>query len=212
MKKLVFAFMTLLLGASSAFPQVTSTFPVTVPGGGTNFNFSCAVLNTPPCWPLMSIWDGTTKMTAVSLGQALATFSIPVVPPITTYPQDPCFLQKKSQITLTSNSTGPLELIPLAALNTIYICALHVKPTAATIFNLVQGVGTNCTGGSPAQAKLWGDTTVANGVPFSGLGDGTGWGSGLGTLISTIPGDAVCFTQTAAELVSITIDYVKTQL
>ena len=129
-------------------------------------------------------------------------------------PVDQCYLQKKSQFTLTSNATAITQLVPLVSGNTIYICSVTIKPTAATVFMLVEGTGTNC---GTATAAVYGGsngtsptTTASAGVPYSGPGDGIAVGSGLGTWIAThVAGDALCFQQTVAENVSITFEYVQ---
>jgi hypothetical protein len=210
MKKFLLASTALLLGASSAFPQATTPLQGTV-GSGPTFNFDSAVISTPPYWPLVRLWDGTTKMSVVPLGTASEAFSIPVTPSLTTRAQDECYLQKKSFVTVTSSNTALTQLVGLVNLNTIYICSILVKPNAATAFSLVEGTGSNCA--SAPQAAVVGSLTAANGVPMSGLGDGFAMGNGTGTVFAIAnPGNALCFGQSVAESVSITIGYVQSQL
>lgn len=163
------------------------------------------------CWPFMTIWDGTNIAPVVPLGTTTEQFSIPTTPPLTTRSQDPCYLQKKTTITLTSNATSATQVIPLASLNTTYICSVLIVATTATVFNLIEGVGTNCAGSSPMPQVIVGSLTPSSGlslpagVPIQLAPGGTVWAMHTS-------GDEVCFTQTVAENLSMTFSYVNTQL
>jgi hypothetical protein len=211
MKKLLLASTALLLGISSAFATVT-TIPlnVTVPGSGTPFAFLNNSL-TGQDMPIVGIGDGINIMSVVPLGTATEPFSIPVTPSLTARSVDPCYLQKKTFVTVTSSNTALTQLVPLANLYTIYICSILVKPNAATAFSLVEGTGSNCA--SVPQAAVLGSLTAASGVPMSGIGDGFAMGNGTGTVFAIAnPGNALCFGQSVAEAVSITLGFVQTPL
>lgn len=209
MRKIALALMAFLCATPSFASVTTIQKNVTVPGSGTPFDFGNDGTNS---WPLMQLWDGTNLGVVNPNGQATVGNSAPVVLPAVQVTQSPCGLQKSTTVTLTSSNTASTQLIALAALNTIYICSVLIKPTAATVFNLIEGVGTNCTGGSPAPQAVVGSTTAANGVPLAALGDGFALASSTGVWTTHAPGDALCFTQTVAEALSITLSYVQTQL
>lgn len=154
----------------------------------------------------------------VQVGNALAPG---IQPPSASYPvaitptqvtQSPCALQKSTTVSVTSKSTASFQLIGLVNLNTIYICSAVIKPTAATVFNLIEGVGTNCGGASPAPQAVVGNMTPSQGLPFSGANDGLALASSTGLWTTHVPGDALCFTQTVSENISITLTFVQTQL
>lgn len=202
----------LALGAIFSQPAfatvVTTQMNVTVPGSGTAFDFATDGTNS---WPLVQPWDGTNLGVINPNGQATVGNSAPVVLPAVQVPQSPCALQKSTTVTLTSNATASTQIVGLVSLNTIYICSVLIKATAATVFNLIEGVGTNCTGSSPAPQAVVGSTTAASGVPLT-TGDGFALASPAGVWSTHAPGDALCFTQTVAENVSITLSYVQTLL
>ena len=172
--------------------------------GTQQFQYNCTTV-TPTagtCQPIVQIGNANPN------GQATVGGGQPVTLPAAQVPYDKCFLQQKSQFTLTSNATAVTQLIGQNAGTIINICSISIRPTSATVFSLVEGTGTNC---ATAQVKVYGDTTAASGVPYSGVGDGIAVGDGLGTWIAThVPNDALCFQQTVAENVSITFEYVQT--
>jgi hypothetical protein len=172
--------------------------------GTQQFQYNCTTV-TPTsgtCSPVVQVGNFNPN------GQALAAASAPVVLPIAQVPYDKCFLQQKAQFTLTSNATAITQLVGANAGTIINICSISIRPTSATVFSLVEGTGTNC---ATATVKVYGDTTASLGVPFNGVGDGIAVGSGLGTWIAThVAADALCFQQTIAENVSITLEYVQT--
>lgn len=211
MRKIAIALMAFLC-ATPSFASVTVIQKnVQVPSSGTLTPFSFGNDGTNS-WPVMQLWDGTNLGVVNPNGQATVANSAPVVLPAVQVTQSPCALQKSTTVTLTSNATASTQLIGLVSLNTIYICSILVKNTSATVFNLIEGVGSNCTGGSPAPQAVLGSTTPASGLPLAILPDGFNLASPVGIWTTHAPGDALCFTQTVAENVSITISYVQTAL
>lgn len=209
--------LSLLFFAVIGISPALANFAITPGSGTTVFAIDAANQGTSLCaassteCPATVLIDKTGTPTAVNAnGQASAGNSQPVVLPAVQVPADPCYLQKKSQFTLTSNATTSTQLIGAVALNTIYICSVHIKVNAATALSFLEGTGSNC---ATSQVALVGSTTAANGIPYSGIGDGSFGGNGIGTVWSTVaPGDALCFAQSVAEYAQITIAYVQTSL
>jgi hypothetical protein len=164
------------------------------------------------CSPVFQVGNANNNgQTGVGGGQPVTLAAVQV-------PYDKCTMMQKSQFTLTTNVTAMTQLLGVStggAGTIINICSIKIRPTAATVLSFTEGTGTNCgtatvavEGGSNSISP---NTTAANGVSYTGIGDGDVRGNGAGTVLAThVPNDALCFQQTVAENVSITFEYVAT--
>jgi hypothetical protein len=218
MRKFALAFVALLLGISGALAQSTSTFNVTVPGVGTGFNFDCAGgVGTAPCWPLVRLWDGTTKMTITPLGTTTEALSLPTTSPTTTRPADACYYQTRTTIPI-STTAASTTLVLAATLSRVYVCSGLIKNGAAVNIGIIEGGGSTCAGGGGggSTAALAGAITPAigtAGIPLGAIGDGfvIGDGSGQSAIRMATPNDSLCLVQSGTVLLSGWLTYVQTQ-
>jgi hypothetical protein len=207
MRKFLLALTALFLGMSPALSQgVTSTFPMTVPGSGTNMNFNCATtLNTPPCWFLMQPWDGTTKMTILPPGTTTEAGSFPTTSPTTTRPLDACYYQTRTPVPI-STTAATTQLVAASASNRVYVCAGLIKNSAAVNIGIIEGGGATCAGGSgggPTTALAGAITPAIGtaGIPLGAIGDGFIIGTGGMSGIRMItPNDSLCLVQSGTVL------------
>lgn len=211
MKKLFAITSAAILFASSALGS-TVQLNVTVPGSGTPFDFDSDGTNN---WPLVRLWDGTTKMTVNANGQASAANSTPVTLPITQYSADPCTMHgdiigtaTKSSVAI-STTAGTTQLVGPLSLNQVYICSIFIQPSAAATVSIVGGLGGACTTGTPA--AIAGSTTLANGIALT-TSNGFIAGNGGATVMSTTTsGHGVCLEQVGTAQLSGYMTYVQTQ-
>jgi hypothetical protein len=197
-----------------------------------SFKLDCnnATPTSGQCWPLMEIYDAAGNQATVNAsdhgltvhqansnpnGQNSVANSQPVVPPLATYSQDPCYLHGDIVGTATkqsvafSSSAAAFTLVAPVALNQVYICFITLVSTAADSISLVGGLAPNCTTGTPL--AMAGSLTAANGMDIAA---NQGWvaGSGLGTVYSTATsGHGVCILQSGATKIAGSIVYVQTQ-
>ena len=216
MKPRFFLALTAFLFAADA-SAATVQLNATVPSSGTPFDFDSDGTNN---WPLVRCWDGTTKCTlnssdgglvvhvanANANGQQSANNSSPVVLPPTQVTTDPCALNTKINVPL-STTAGRYQIVAPVALKRVYICSIVIKSTAADSISLVGGLGSSCTTGSPL--AIVGSTTPANGVDVGAL-DGWSQGNGGGTIYSTTTaGHGVCLVQSGTTKIAGALTYVQ---
>jgi hypothetical protein len=118
---------------------------------------------------------------------------------------DPCAINPKTNLAVSTNATALTQVIPAVTGAKIYICSIALIGAGATAFNLNVGTGTNC---GTNTAALLGSTTAANGMSFPANGGFT-LGNGAGTVAVTGASSEVCTVQSNAVYVSGVITYVQ---
>jgi hypothetical protein len=103
---------------------------------------------------------------------------------------DACMGQAKTNLPISFQATSSAQLIALSGSTKIYVCSLSLIASAATVFSLTGGTGTNC--GTPA--ALIGTTTASNGLSLAANG-GLTLGNGGGTVAVTGAGSELCIVQ-----------------
>jgi hypothetical protein len=211
-KRFIFAIAALLFVGTGAFAS-TVQFNVTVPGSGTPFDFDSDGTNN---WPLVRLWDGTTKMAINPNGTTTEAGSQPVTTPTTTRPLDACYYQTRVTIPI-STTAASTTLVTAAASDRVYVCGGMIKNSAAVNIGIIEGGGATCGGGSGggSTAALAGAITPAigtAGIPLGGIGDGflLGDGSGSATIRMLTPNDSLCLVQSGSVLLSGWLSYVQT--
>lgn len=104
-----------------------------------------------------------------------------------------------SSALLTVSTATTTQIVALAAAKSIYICSLTINGAGSTTGKLVSGTGTNCGTG---QANLTPAFSLAAGSTVTA-------GSGLGYVVKTASGAAVCVTNSAAVGVNVLVSYTQ---
>lgn len=126
-------------------------------------------------------------------GQATAANSSPVVLPAAQVTADPCSLGAKTNLPISFQTTSITQQIALSGSTKIYVCSLSLIASAATVFSITGGTGTNC--GTPA--ALIGTTSATHGLSLAANG-GLTLGNGAGTVAVTGAGSELCIVQSGA--------------
>ncbi len=137
-------------------------------------------------------------------GQATAANSSPVVLPAAQVTADPCTLGTKTNLPISYQTTSITQQIALSGSTKIYVCSLSLIASAATVFSVTGGTGTNC--GTPA--ALIGTTSASNGLSRAANG-GLTLGNGAGTVAVTGAGSELCLVQSGAGNISGNLTYVQ---
>jgi len=91
------------------------------------------------------------------------------------------------------------QMIALVSAKAIFVCGFVINGAGATTTKLVYGTGTNCATG---QISLTPAFTLATGSNIAA-------GSGLGYLLKTAAGNALCVTNSAAIAANVFVSYTQ---
>ena len=196
MKQIILAAIALLVLSAPAFAVCPSTFQIKDNLGATgNVVYSDSSGN---CLPNVSVSNANAN------GQAAMASSSPVALASNQSVADPCMFQAKINLAISFQTTSSTQLIALSGSTKIYVCSLSLIASAATVFSLTGGTGTNC--GTPA--ALIGTTVAAHGLSLAANG-GLTYGNGGSTVAVTGAGSEVCIVQSGAGDLSGNLTYVQ---
>jgi hypothetical protein len=125
------------------------------------------------------------------VGSAIPTQATSV--PIGGVSNDPCSYAAKTNLPISFQTTSITQQIALSGSTKIYVCSLSLIASAATVFSVTGGTGTNC--GTPA--ALIGTTSATHGLSLAANG-GMTLGNGAGTVAVTAAGSELCLVQSGA--------------
>lgn len=132
-------------------------------------------------------------------GQASAAASSPVVLPAAQVTADPCTLNTKTNITISTTATS-IQLAAGSGSTQVYICSFSLIAATAAIIDMVGGTGATCASSTPI--AIWGSTTAANGLSLAANG-GLTYGNGAGTVgRTTTAGHGACLQQSGSAQIS----------
>ena len=133
-------------------------------------------------------------------GQAAMTGSVPVVLANNQAMADPCTYAAKTNVAISMTGTTTIKLVSLAASQKIYICALNLRASAATVWSIVDGTKTTTECDTAAEAVI-GATTATHGLSETANG-GNAYGNGNGTtaLTNTAAHDLCLFQSGSGDL------------
>ena len=117
---------------------------------------------------------------------------------------DPCFATAKTNLPISLQTTSITQQIALSGSTKIYVCSLSLIASAATVFSVTGGTGTNC--GTPA--ALIGTTSASHGLSLAANG-GLTYGNGGSTVAVTGAGSELCLVQSGAGDLSGNLTYVQ---
>ena len=117
---------------------------------------------------------------------------------------DPCFATAKVNLPISLQTTSITQQIALSGSTKIYVCSLSLIASAATVFSVTGGTGTNC--GTPA--ALIGTTSASHGLSLAANG-GLTYGNGGSTVAVTGAGSELCLVQSGAGDLSGNLTYVQ---
>lgn len=137
-------------------------------------------------------------------GSATAANSAPVVIASNQSVADPCMFQAKTNLAVSFQTTSITQLIALSGSTKIYVCSVALVASAATVFSITGGTGSNC--GTPA--AVIGTTSATHGLSLAANG-GMTLGNGEGTVASTAAGSELCIVQSGAGDISGNLTYVQ---
>jgi hypothetical protein len=106
---------------------------------------------------------------------------------------DPCSYAAKTNLPISFQTTSITQQIALSGSTKIYVCSLSLIASAATVFSITGGTGTNC--GTPA--ALIGTTSATHGLSLAANG-GMTLGNGAGTVAVTGAGSELCLVQSGS--------------
>jgi hypothetical protein len=106
---------------------------------------------------------------------------------------DPCSYAAKTNLPISFQTTSITQQIALSGSTKIYVCSLSLIASAATVFSITGGTGTNC--GTPA--ALIGTTSATHGLSLAANG-GMTLGNGAGTVAVTDAGSELCLVQSGS--------------
>jgi len=132
---------------------------------------------------------------ANSNGTATAANSSPVV--LASDSVDVCFRNAKTNAAISFQGTSLTQQIAASGSNKIYICSMSLVASAATVFSVVGGTGSNCASN---QLAILGTLASSHGLALAANGIFT-LGSGLGTVAVTAASSEICLVQSAGDLV-----------
>lgn len=206
-----------LAEAQTVTPLNTLVTGATPPSGFTlqPFNFNCTS-GSAACWPLMQIYDGTTRAIVGTNGgldvNILGTVTV-VNPAVSTFgsggpasgaamgtngqgPFDP-LIQAHSSVAINITTAVTTQLVALTAAQSIYVTSWDVMAPSGN-FTLEYGTGTLCGTG----------TTALTG-PEAMNGGQVGKGTGLGTILPVPASNALCAVTDSAVQYSGSVSYTK---
>ena len=96
------------------------------------------------------------------------------------------------------------QQIAASGSNKVYICGMSFIASAATVFSVVGGTGSNCASN---QLAILGTVAAAHGLSLAANG-GLTYGSGHGTVAVTAASSEICLVQSGAGDLSGNISYV----
>ena len=138
-----------------------------------------------------------TACSLIAVNKALANAansSIPAGSALIGYTSnDVCNQAAKTNLPISFQATSIAQLIALSGTTKIYICSLSLIASAATVFSITGGTGTNC--GTPA--ALIGTTSATHGLSLAANG-GLTLGNGAGTVAVTAAGSELCIVQSGS--------------
>lgn len=159
-----------------------------------NANGQATMANSSPVVIASNQSDvGVSVNNANSNGQATSANSSPVVLASDQTVPDACTFAAKTNLPISFQTTSITQLVAASGSTKIYICSLSLVASAATVFSLVGGTGSNC--GTPA--ALIGTTSATHGLSLAANG-GLTLGNGAGTVAVTAASSEVCIVQSGA--------------
>jgi hypothetical protein len=136
-------------------------------------------------------------------GTATAANSSPVV--LASDSVDVCYRNPKVNQTVSFQTTTLTQQIAASGSNKIYICSLALVASAATVFSISGGTGSNCASNQLGILGVAGSAT--HGLSLAANG-GLTLGNGSGTVAVTAASSEICLVQTGAGDISGNITYV----
>ena len=115
----------------------------------------------------------------------------------------PTMCNSSAQLQMTTATTT--QIVALAAGAKVRICAYAIQgstTSTATTLKLVYGTGTACATGTTALTPAWNMPATSTSLPFQE-------GTGVGELMQTPAGNALCATSSAAGTVNIRVTYTQ---
>lgn len=144
---------------------------------------------------------------ALALGPATGSASVPVVLANNQTAADPCMFAKKTNLAISQNGTSSVQLVALSGSTTIYVCSLSLVAAGATTVALTTGTGTAC---ATSNAAVIGTTTasIANSLSFAANG-GMTLGNGGNTIANGAASSELCMILGTSVFVSGNLTYVQ---
>lgn len=189
MKKLGLALFLFFLGFAPAQAQI-----VTMPPPAGTVGILCVYNTSPPTLSTSNIGFVQCDSSGKLLGTATISGALPAGTNVIGYvSNDPCTQAAKTNLPISFQTTSITQLIALSGSTKIYVCSLSLIASAATVFSITGGTGSNC--GTPA--ALIGSTSATHGLSLAANG-GLTLGSGAGTVAVTGAGSELCIVQSGA--------------
>lgn len=108
-------------------------------------------------------------------------------------------------VTIQMTTATTTQLVALAAGQQVRVCAYAIQGSlsvTATTISLVYGTGAACATGTTALTPAWALPASSTALPFRE-------GDGIGELMQTPAGNALCATNSAAGTVNIRVTYAQ---
>lgn len=197
-------------GSQSNCPavSVSNPLPVTGSGGGSVTQGTSPWVDNITQWASVALGapsaygspPGAVNVPGVNAfvtntnnnGAATSANSSPVV--LATDSVDVCFRNAKTNLPISFQTTALTQQIAASGSNKIYICSAFLVASAATVFSVTGGTGTNCGTGT---AAIIGATSATHGVSLAANGGFT-LGNGTGTVAVTAASSELCLVQSGA--------------
>ncbi len=104
-----------------------------------------------------------------------------------------------NQSALVATTTGEVQIVPLVAGQSVYVCGFDIVSTAAATVDFTQGTGTACGTGTGTIGATWvlgSNTVLTDSSPiFRGL--------------KTAPGNALCINSTTGSAAGVEVYYTQ---